>query len=96
MRAVVDVYADWCVACIDMARSTFRDASVVQALAPLHRIQLDLTANTGAQRALLQRLGLYGPPALLFFDRDGGEAAALRVQGEMKAAPLVARLAPWR
>ncbi len=95
-RAVVDVYADWCVACIDMARSTFRDAGVVQALAPLHRIQLDLSANTGAQRALLQRLGLYGPPALLFFDRDGGEAAALRVQGEMKAAPLVARLAPWR
>lgn len=69
---------------------------MVQALAPLHRIQLDLSANTGEQRALLQRLGLYGPPALLFFERDGSEATALRVQGEMQAPPLLARLASWR
>ncbi|MDP2226068.1 MAG: protein-disulfide reductase DsbD [Moraxellaceae bacterium] len=95
-RAVVDVYADWCVACQDMARTTFRDAGVVAALAPVHRIQLDLSTNTDDQRRLLDQLHLYGPPALLFYDDKGEEVPALRVQGEVTAPALLTRLVPWR
>lgn len=91
-EAVVDVYADWCVACQDMARTTFRDARVIRALAPMRRLQLDLSDNTPAQRELLQRLKLYGPPAMLFYDRNGDEKQAMRVQSETGADALLKRL----
>ncbi len=91
-EAVVDVYADWCVACQDMARTTFRDAGVRTALAPMRRLQLDLSENTPAQRALLQTLKLYGPPALLFYDRNGDERRSLRVQSEIGAEALLRKL----
>ena len=90
--AVVDVFADWCVACQDMARTTFRDAGVIAALAPMRRLQLDLSDNTPAQRELLQKLKLYGPPAMLFYDANGDERPVMRVQGEIGAGSLLGKL----
>lgn len=90
--AVVDVYADWCVACQDMARTTFRDAGVIRALAPMRRLQLDLSDNTPAQRELLQKLKLYGPPAMLFYDANGDERQTMRVQSEIGAPALLNKL----
>lgn len=91
-EVVVDVYADWCVACQDMARTTFRDPGVVATLAPMRRVQLDLSDNTPAQRAMLQGLKLYGPPAMLFYDRNGDEKRPWRVQGEVDAEALLRKL----
>lgn len=91
-EVVVDVYADWCVACQDMARTTFRDAGVRAALSPMRRLQLDLSDNTPAQRALLQTLKLYGPPAMLFYDRNGDEKRSMRVQSEIGAEALLRKL----
>ncbi len=91
-QSVVDVYADWCVACQDMTRTTFRDLAVINAMAPLRRVQLDLSSNTPAQRDLLQRLKLYGPPAMLFYDSNGDERQTLRVQGEVNAITLLKKL----
>jgi thiol:disulfide interchange protein DsbD len=91
-EVVVDVYADWCVACQDMARTTFRDPAVIAALAPMRRLQLDLSDNTPAQRELLQELKLYGPPAMLFYDRNGDEKRAWRVQSEVGPEVLLRKL----
>lgn len=91
-EVVVDVYANWCVACQDMARTTFRDPGVIAALAPMRRLQLDLSDNTPAQRQLLQELKLYGPPAMLFYDRNGDEKRAWRVQSEVGPEVLLRKL----
>ncbi|MDF2446474.1 MAG: Protein-disulfide reductase [Moraxellaceae bacterium] len=90
--AVVDFYADWCAACQVMERTTFRDPAVRAALEPRLRLQLDLSENTPEQRRLLQLFHLYGPPAMLFFDAQGEEEAELRVQSEISAKHLRARL----
>ncbi|MES2917138.1 MAG: protein-disulfide reductase DsbD [Pseudomonadota bacterium] len=90
--AVVDFYADWCAACQVMERTTFRDPAVMSALAPRVRIQMDLSENTDEQRRLLDTFHLYGPPALLFYDVKGNEENALRVQSEISAEHLRARL----
>ena len=58
----------------------------------MRRLQLDLSENTPAQRALLQTLKLYGPPALLFYDRNGDERRSLRVQSEIGAEALLRKL----
>lgn len=90
--AVVDFYADWCAACQVMERTTFRDPAVIAALEPRVRIQMDLSENTAEQRRLLETFHLYGPPAMLFFDAKGEEEKDLRVQSEISAEHLRARL----
>lgn len=80
---VLDFYADWCISCKVMERTVFSDPQVVQALTPYTLLQIDLTDNTPAQQALLNDLGLFGPPAILFYSRSGQELPSQRVLGEM-------------
>ncbi|MDX1551079.1 MAG: protein-disulfide reductase DsbD [Marinobacter sp.] len=80
---MLDFYADWCISCKVMERNVFSDGTVIQALAPYKLLQLDMTDNTPEQQALLDELGLFGPPAILFFDNTGTEMETARVLGEM-------------
>ena len=80
---VLDFYADWCISCKVMERNVFSDAGVVNALGPFTLLQIDMTDNTPAQQAMLDSLGLFGPPAILFYDTNGEEMARERVLGEM-------------
>ena len=81
---MVDYYADWCVSCKEMERFTFSDPAVQAALSNV-LLQTDVTANDAADRALLAEFGLFGPPAIQFFDSDGRERRELRVVGFMDA-----------
>jgi thiol:disulfide interchange protein DsbD len=78
---MVDVYADWCVACKEIESLTFGDAAVRARLAGLTLLRVDVTASGPEDRALLKRYGLFGPPALLFFAPGGSELAEARVIG---------------
>lgn len=80
---MLDFYADWCISCKVMERNVFSDGTVIQALAPYKLLQLDMTDNTPEQQALLDELGLFGPPAILFYDNAGAEMETARVLGEM-------------
>jgi thiol:disulfide interchange protein DsbD len=83
---MLDFYADWCVSCKEMARFTFSDPDVRAQLAGFIRLQADVTANSEADKALLQRFGLYGPPGIIFFTAKGQEIPKLRVVGFLDAA----------
>ncbi|MDC7707548.1 protein-disulfide reductase DsbD [Vogesella indigofera] len=74
---LLDFYADWCVSCIEMEDTTFRDPAVQQAMAKVVLLKADVTANLPAHQALLQRFSLYGPPGMIFFDRHGKEQQRL-------------------
>ena len=83
---MLDFYADWCVSCKEMERFTFHDAAVGARLQQAVLLKADVTANTDAQRALLRRFKLFGPPGTLFFDARGQEIASARVVGFQSAA----------
>ena len=78
---MLDFYADWCVSCKEMERFTFHDARIGARLAQAVLLKADVTANTEAQRSLLRRFKLFGPPGTLFFDGHGQEIVAARVVG---------------
>ncbi len=78
---MLDFYADWCVSCKEMEHNTFTAPAVQQALAGVVLLQADVTRNNAADKALLQRFGLIGPPAILFFGKDGIERKASRLVG---------------
>jgi thiol:disulfide interchange protein DsbD len=78
---MLDFYADWCVSCKEMERYTFSDRQVRERMAGLAKIQADVTANAADHQALLKRFRLFGPPGIVFFDREGREIEGLRVIG---------------
>ena len=82
---LLDFYADWCVSCKEMERFTFSDAAVAARMGHMLLLKADVTANTDEHKALLKRFGLFGPPGILFFDRQGRERMNLRVVGYQPA-----------
>ncbi|KVS15281.1 protein-disulfide reductase DsbD [Burkholderia multivorans] len=87
---MLDFYADWCVSCKEMEHLTFTDARVQARLAQLHLVRADVTANNADDQALLKRFGLFGPPGIIFFDRNGKEIA--RVVGYQAAETFLRSL----
>ncbi|OIQ95922.1 thiol:disulfide interchange protein DsbD precursor [mine drainage metagenome] len=87
---LLDFYADWCVSCKEMERYTFADPAVAARMNKMLLLRADVTADDAADKALLRRFGLFGPPGIIFFDRGGHEVPDLRVVGFMKAAPFAA------
>jgi thiol:disulfide interchange protein DsbD len=83
---MLDFYADWCVSCKEMERYTFTDARVGDRMAQVVKLQADVTANAPSHEALLKRFRLFGPPGIIFFDREGREIDGLRVIGFQPAA----------
>jgi thiol:disulfide interchange protein DsbD len=82
---MVDLYADWCVECKDLENHTFADQIVGQQLTKLTLIKADVTANDDDDRELLASLGVFGPPALLFYTPNGTELHNQRLVGFVDA-----------
>ncbi len=82
---MLDFYADWCISCKEMERFTFSDPGVQGRLKSALLLQADVTANSDADKALLARFGLFGPPGILFFDSHGKEFSDYRVVGYQSA-----------
>lgn len=82
---MLDFYADWCISCKEMQRFTFSDPAVSSRLKPVLLLQADVTANSSADQELLKRYGLFGPPGILFFDKQGKERPDARVVGYQDA-----------
>lgn len=83
---MVDLYADWCVACKEFEKYTFSQPEVQNALSHTQLLQADVTANNARDSALLKQLQVLGLPTILFFDANGNEIPHSRVTGFMDAA----------
>jgi thiol:disulfide interchange protein DsbD len=90
--AMLDFYADWCVECIRMEKNTFRDAGVQVQLGHLRLLQADVTANDDPDQELMREFGIIGPPAILFFNRQGEEMRAYRLVGYFTPEKFVSHL----
>lgn len=82
---MLDFYADWCISCKEMELFTFSDPSVKRKLDQMLLLQVDVTKNNEADRALLKRFKLFGPPGIIFFNQQGRELERIRVVGFQNA-----------
>lgn len=89
---LLDFYADWCVSCIEMEKFTFTDPKVAGLMQQFVLVQADVTKNTDADRALLRRFSLFGPPGIMFFTAGGEYISGERVVGFMNAADFASVL----
>lgn len=70
-KVMVDFYADWCSACKELEAKTFSDEGVKDLMDDFVLVQVDVTANDEASKTISSRFGIFGPPAILFFDESG-------------------------
>ena len=89
---VIDVYADWCVACQPIEHRILKDAEVQQALAPYYLIKLDLSHYDASHQALLNQWDILGPPTYLFLNLQQQEIRPLRLTGAFKKNELLQQL----
>jgi len=82
---LVDLYADWCVACKELDKYTFSEKKVSSLLENLNLIKFDITKTSEDNSKFLKDYKLYGPPAILFFNSDGEEIRQARVVGFIDA-----------
>ena len=78
---MVKFYADWCVSCKEMERFTLSDATVQTRLKDTVLLQIDVTEGTADDSALLRRFKLFGPPGILFIDRQGNDIPDIKIIG---------------
>ena len=81
MVYVIDLYADWCVACKELEKYTFTDSNVSEILTTLNLIKFDITESSEGSSKFLKDFKLFGPPVIMFFDNDGNELKQSRIVG---------------
>jgi thiol:disulfide interchange protein DsbD len=89
---MLDFYADWCVACLEMEKLTFTDPAVRAKMQDIVLLQVDVTANNADDKALLKRFALFGPPGIIFFNRKGEVLRNPRVIGFQSAEKFLQSL----
>lgn len=90
---MLDLYADWCIACKEFEKYTFSDRKVQNVLANSVWLQIDLT-DTGAKQniELMEHFNVFGLPSILFFNLQGKELSQQRVTGFMGADEFTAHV----
>ena len=89
---LLDWYADWCISCKVIEHEVLNNPRVLDLLKGYQLVRFDITASNPEQRALLDRYQLFGPPALMFFDKKGSEISDQRVIGEINAQDFAERV----
>ena len=84
-NVMLDFYSDRCVSCKEMDHFTFSNPDVQATLANTVLLQADVTPNDDLDMALYKHFGIFGPPAIMFFDADGKELRNYRVVGYVPA-----------
>ncbi|MCT8830989.1 protein-disulfide reductase DsbD [Glaesserella parasuis] len=88
-KVMLDLYADWCVACKEFEQYTFVDPKVQAKLAEMAVLQIDMTKNSRENDELMKHFQVLGLPTILFFDEQGRELSQSRVTGFMQAGDFV-------
>jgi len=69
-KIMLDFSAEWCTACKELANVTFADPRVRKKLNDYVLIRADVTKNRAKEKALSKAYGVFGPPAMIFFDKN--------------------------
>ncbi len=91
-KIMLDFSAEWCVACKEFDEVTFVDSAVVKELKNYVLIRADVTANDEYAKALSKKYGVFGPPVLIFFDKELNVLSGKTVVGFTEPAKFLQHL----
>ncbi|MEW5854217.1 MAG: cytochrome c biogenesis protein CcdA [Myxococcota bacterium] len=82
---MMDFGADWCAACKELEKITYRDPTVIAEASRFVNAKIDSTEMTDQMTALWQKYGITGLPAVIFIDSTGKVLTDPRVEGFLAA-----------
>ena len=91
-KVMLDFYADWCTSCIEFEEVTFSDTKVKSKMSEFVLIQADVTDNGAEEKALSKKYGVFGPPAIIFFDEDTNVIKSKTLIGFVEPAEFLTHL----
>ena len=91
-KVMLDFYADWCTSCIEFEEVTFADAGVKAKMEEFVLVQADVTKNGADEKALSKKFGVFGPPAIIFFDEDSKVIKSKTVIGFVEPTEFLTHL----
>lgn len=86
---IIDFYADWCVACLELEKYTFSDKNVQEKLINFNLIKVDVTNFTSQDKEIMREFNIFGPPAIIFFNDQGNELKDLQLNGYLDANSFI-------
>jgi thiol:disulfide interchange protein DsbD len=86
---IIDFYADWCVACLELEKYTFSDKNVQEKLINFNLIKVDVTNFTSQDKEIMREFNIFGPPAIIFFNDQGNELKELQLNGYLDANSFI-------
>ena len=90
---MLDLYADWCAACEELASLTFPKASVRAALSNTVWLQADVGDDDNPESLrIMQQFKVIGLPSVMFFNTQGEEQTRKRVLGFLTEDDFVKRV----
>lgn len=89
---IVDLYANWCIACQEFEHKTFVKMAAQQAMSNRVLLRIDLSQATPETSHIMEKLGVLGLPTILLFDQQGQELTHSRITGYMDANKFAAHL----
>jgi thioredoxin:protein disulfide reductase len=91
-KIFLDFSAAWCTACKELEEVTFSNQEVQAKMNEFVLIQADVTENSEANKALTKKYGVFGPPALLFFDENSNLLSSKTIIGFIEPEPFLEHL----
>ncbi len=91
-KIMIDFWASWCTSCKELEEVTFKDQNVLNALDDFVIIKADLSENTDDQKAMSKKYGVFGPPVLIFLDKDANEITSKRQVGYIEPEKFVEKI----
>ncbi|MBV2142481.1 protein-disulfide reductase DsbD [Falsochrobactrum sp. TDYN1] len=80
--------ADWCVSCATVERRVLPDAQVKKNLGAYQLIKVDVSDLTKSKAELMAKLGVAGPPTMIFFNEAGKEPQGTRLVGDVTSVTI--------
>ncbi len=89
---LIDFYADWCAACKELDRKTFRDKRVVEKSREFVMVRVDCTSSDNKCTAFGKKFNVSGLPTVIFVSNKGEEIPNLRAIGFLEPSDMLKRM----
>ncbi len=90
--ALIDFYADWCAACKELDRKTFRDQRVIDKSREFIMLRVDCTLTDDKCTALTEKFKVSGLPTVIFISSKGEDIHSLRTIGFLGPAKMLKKM----
>ena len=78
---IVDFSANWCVSCKELEHNTFNDPRVKSIFKNFTLVRADVTKNSKEDQELMKKYKVFGPPVMIFFDKNHNEMKDEKIVG---------------